>query len=151
MTLKMKKLKTINKTDTTEVEEVPWKKEPFEFKGKTYEVGFQSPSIKIKGESGTFKIISWEISPSTGKLIVNCWWEGFYYRSFYAERIKANRVNKRTKAGGHVKYCDDHPQYGAIRRPRTDCKPCWSAYNAMHPAEETKPSPVKKKTTKKKK
>lgn len=123
---------------TYEMKEVPWKKEPFEFKGKIYEVGFNSPSVRINGESGTFKILSWETSTVNGKLIINCWWEGYYLRSVYAERLKTSKTSKRTKIAGHIKFCNDHPQYGGIRKPRTDCKSCWDAYNSKHPPEEIK-------------
>lgn len=31
--------------------------------------------------------------------------------------------------------CSDHPSYGAIRPPRTDCKGCWAAYKRMNPTK----------------
>lgn len=29
--------------------------------------------------------------------------------------------------------CSDHPAYGVIRKPRTDCKKCWKAYKKKFP------------------
>lgn len=29
-----------------------------------------------------------------------------------------------------VVFCKEHPKYGAIRKPRKDCKVCWDMYNA---------------------
>lgn len=29
--------------------------------------------------------------------------------------------------------CSDHPTYGAKRRPRTDCEPCWALYKKLNP------------------
>lgn len=34
--------------------------------------------------------------------------------------------------------CEDHPTYGAKRRPRTDCEGCWGLYKKMHPLEYDK-------------
>jgi len=28
--------------------------------------------------------------------------------------------------------CDKHPNYGGIRKPRSDCETCWETYNAKH-------------------
>jgi Zn finger protein HypA/HybF involved in hydrogenase expression len=28
--------------------------------------------------------------------------------------------------------CKKHPQYGAIRKPRSDCEACWEMYNVKH-------------------
>jgi hypothetical protein len=35
-------------------------------------------------------------------------------------------------------YCPDHPTYGAIRSPRTDCETCWRAYKKMNPNIQTR-------------
>lgn len=31
--------------------------------------------------------------------------------------------------------CADHPTYGGMRMPRTDCSKCWSIYKKLHPME----------------
>lgn len=31
--------------------------------------------------------------------------------------------------------CENHPSYGGVRVPRTDCKKCWSIYKALHPMD----------------
>jgi len=32
--------------------------------------------------------------------------------------------------------CKEHPNYGAIRSPRTDCKSCWKLYYNKHPEKK---------------
>ena len=52
------------------------------------------------------------------------------------------------------KLCAKHPNYGASRRPRTNCKTCWTVYKDLHPLEyETAKRDFdrKQKKTKKKK
>jgi len=29
--------------------------------------------------------------------------------------------------------CTDHPKYGGVRKPRTDCPQCWALYEFNHP------------------
>lgn len=39
--------------------------------------------------------------------------------------------------------CKEHPNYGGLRTPRTDCKGCWNTYNAVHgKPEKEEPKPV---------
>ena len=33
----------------------------------------------------------------------------------------------------NVTGCLDHPKYGGVRSPRTDCRGCWSYYTSLHP------------------
>lgn len=43
---------------------------------------------------------------------------------------------KRTKSDDKPKlpvYCEEHPTYGAIRVPRTDCPKCWAAFGKLNP------------------
>lgn len=34
--------------------------------------------------------------------------------------------------------CEEHPNYGAKRRPRTDCDGCWNAFKSYNPASYSK-------------
>jgi len=92
--------------------------------------------ISFKRERGRFAFLYWADSPS-GKKVVTTWWtqgnsSGGYSqaRSFYVDKIAGPKV--KTKKQGRFLYCDDHPTYGAVRRPRTTCEACWVAYNALH-------------------
>jgi hypothetical protein len=117
-----------------------------EYDGITYQKG---DPIWIRGESGNF-VFLWADTGKDGKVVVNTWWrkgvkDGGYaqFRSFYLEKVGLPK----TKAPRQTKflYCDDHPTYGAVRRPRTSCNACWDAYRLTHPDIEDKaPKKVKK-------
>lgn len=95
----------------------------WEHDGVTYN---KRDSIYIEGEDGLFQFWSYQVSAKNGKGIVNVWWVGRQFRSFYADRVLNPDQRKRKKDS----VCKEHPSYGAVRRPRTDCGVCWAAFEA---------------------
>jgi len=102
--------------------------ETWEHDGITYN---KRDPIYIEGEGGLFKF--WYMSHNKeGRETVTVWWVGRHFRSFYADRvINPNEVNKKK-----APVCKEHPGYGVVRKPRTDCGVCWAAYEAKHGKED---------------
>lgn len=46
---------------------------------------------------------------------------------------KPEPQKKATKSTNAEYSCSVHPNYGVVRRPRTDCDGCWAAYAKKHP------------------
>jgi len=43
---------------------------------------------------------------------------------------------KKTSSTVHLKDgCSDHPNYGAVRPPKTNCSGCWDAYKKYNPTK----------------
>ena len=57
------------------------------------------------------------------------------------EKLKAKKSAPKKKASAKKQDkvgefdCADHPTYGGVRRPRTDCKKCWSIFKKLHPMD----------------
>ena len=102
----------------------------WEHDGITYQ---RRDVISISGETGEFRF--WEIQKGQNdREVVTCWWVNRGFRSFTADRVKQPKrravPKERKKKEKVAGLCDTHPAYGAIRKPRTDCTGCWSAYNS---------------------
>lgn len=46
---------------------------------------------------------------------------------------KKPRAKRGERLATLPKLCEEHPAYGAVRMPRTDCKGCWAAYEKLNP------------------
>lgn len=48
---------------------------------------------------------------------------------------QAEKFQKQKEKANNPFGCIDHPTYGGVRRPRTDCAKCWDIYKKLHPSE----------------
>lgn len=111
----------------------------------TYQKG---DPINIQGERGHFKFWSWQTN-ANGRVIVCVWWENHHFRHFYIDRVLGPKTKKKTSKRAITYLCDEHPSYGALRRPRTGCVTCWNAFEARGGGKKDKPSKTKSLTMKK--
>jgi len=47
--------------------------------------------------------------------------------------IKLANAKKKEEARKQALACSDHPKYGGLRKPRTDCEKCWGLYTKKNP------------------
>jgi hypothetical protein len=48
---------------------------------------------------------------------------------------KSSHTRRQTRKEISEFDCLEHPKYGGVRMPRTDCKKCWSIFKKLHPME----------------
>lgn len=114
--------KRVVKRNTSPAVEFPDMLLVWEHDGITYN---RRDPIHISGESGKFLFWYADVT-RTGKETVTVWWIGRHFRSFYADRVISPDQAKKKKEP----VCQEHPTYGAVRRPRTECGVCWAAFEA---------------------
>lgn len=56
-------------------------------------------------------------------------------------KARAKRSTKKKREGlppedkANPLICNEHPKYGGVRRPQSNCEGCWSVYQKLHPLE----------------
>jgi hypothetical protein len=107
-----------------------------EHEEETYKVG---DAIDIDGSTGTYTFRVYTKNVTTGASWIEVMWAGHGVRFFHLDKIK--RPKRGSSARRHqakqtrVVLCREHPKYMALRKPRTECVPCWSAYNERQESE----------------
>lgn len=108
--------------------------ETWEHEGVTYNPG---DPIKLTDRRGSFSFRMYEKDVEKDSDWIWVFREGYYKMAVRPDRVKPPKRKKKqvvVKTPTETALCSVHRKYKAVRKPKVDCKECWSAYDERHPS-----------------